>query len=173
MLSIAMVFLLLLIFYSLRIKIYKLSYDCYTCLGPVYLPEMTLDRTMYHFLHGPGVYMTFMINFALPVCLLFILNGFMILTLKDALLKRRKITNRQVDDETKMLLVTCIVYVVLVMPDFIEYFPGVLSLETRDMILILRPLNCSVNFIIYAIVGKSFRNKVKKLFSPCDRCRCV
>ena len=141
-------------------------------------------NTAYYFTTKIRVYTDFLVYFAIPAGITSISNLILILQVIKAKIKRDSWLTDTKDDKNKtgstvaMLISVCFVYIVLMSALRITYFVGSvfppgLNVVTREaarmrmiwsITLFMFYLNHSINFFIYVISGKEFRNALISVF---------
>ena len=138
----------------------------------------------YYFTTKVRVYTDFLYYFAIPAGITSISNLILIFQVIKAKIKRDSWLTDTKNDKNKtgstvaMLISVCLVYIVLMAPVRITYFvgsvfPSGLNVVTREVArmrmiwsitLFMFYLNNSINFFIYVISGKEFRNALMGTF---------
>ncbi len=109
-----------------------------------------------------------------PFILLFIFNVIIIVSLRRAHLRRQSLqavdtSGPSMTTMTYMMITAAVAFFVLNFPGTIEsllfYFGNYDSMDFAFAAAMLRNTNNSINFILYCLSGRKFRNELRNMFS--------
>jgi hypothetical protein len=101
------------------------------------------------------------------------MNSMISLALRRASYDRKTISisqTRKANDDTRMIMAVVILFIILETPTFLIYFEQWSDLPVA-VVRIISLTNNAVNFLVYAMFGKYFREKLMKTCRWCSRSR--
>lgn len=168
------IMVILVSFWSTRMPAWRtVTYPdfCDDCTGSSFNDiglTMHSERSFLDHLHDENSTLLFMIQYSVPMSILFVLNYMIISTLAKARKERKILRGEQKrsSDETRMLVIVVAVFMVLETPRALICV-GIFYFDSKVGISIdgLTAINCSTNFVLYAVFGRRFRDEVRKMFS--------
>ena len=151
--------------WALKVHLYYIvGWYCNQCRG--YTADVSKHHSFWYTIHDSGVCFWLIIDYSLPLTLMIVMNVLIIMALRRSNEQRKAIASghkqQNKNDETMMIVAVVIAFIVIETPNFMIYVYH----HGSEVVTIVRVVNLStnaINFIIYAMFGKKFREQLKLL----------